>query len=443
MSLILLLIVAVAAFNIVAALVMVVNEKRSDIAILRTLGLAPGGVVGAFFTQGTRDRRERRTLLGVRARPAARVQRRDDRTGAREPVRLSRHGSQRLLHHRDSVGSAAAPGRARSSVTPSCSPCSPRSTPPPRRGHAPGRGAAVRVMRGGMPYELMIGRRYLRSSGNRFLSLHFGDLDAGRGDRRGGADRRPLGHERLRARAAQPHPRAWPTRRSGFGEGRLRLAGDRAPTTLGQPASSRSRPSSKARHADRRGERSVGRGRARRAAGVEERRVSAVRAAQLGRDSSALQPGSYRIVLGADSPGKLEVARGDTVVVVIAQGNVTPAGVVPRLRRFAVAGMFAAGMYEFDQGLRSSTCRTRRVCSGLATASRDCARDSTTRCRGAEGPREVAGPCGGRYYVSDWTRRQAQFLPFDRAHEADDVLHPAARGRGRGLQHRLDAGDGR
>jgi lipoprotein-releasing system permease protein len=46
------LVVAVAAFNIVAALVMVVNEKRSDIAILRTLGLAPRGIVGVFFTQG-------------------------------------------------------------------------------------------------------------------------------------------------------------------------------------------------------------------------------------------------------------------------------------------------------------------------------------------------------------------------------------------------------
>jgi lipoprotein-releasing system permease protein len=52
MSLILLLVVAVAAFNIVAALVMVVNEKRSDIAILRTLGLPPRGVVGVFLTQG-------------------------------------------------------------------------------------------------------------------------------------------------------------------------------------------------------------------------------------------------------------------------------------------------------------------------------------------------------------------------------------------------------
>lgn len=52
MSLILMLVVAVAAFNIVAALVMVVNEKRADIAILRTLGLEPRGIVGVFFTQG-------------------------------------------------------------------------------------------------------------------------------------------------------------------------------------------------------------------------------------------------------------------------------------------------------------------------------------------------------------------------------------------------------
>jgi lipoprotein-releasing system permease protein len=48
----LMLIVVVAAFNIVATLVMVVNDKRTDIAILRTLGLSPRGVVGIFFTQG-------------------------------------------------------------------------------------------------------------------------------------------------------------------------------------------------------------------------------------------------------------------------------------------------------------------------------------------------------------------------------------------------------
>jgi lipoprotein-releasing system permease protein len=52
MTLILMLIVAVAAFNIVAALVMVVNEKRTDIAILRTVGITPRAVVAVFMTQG-------------------------------------------------------------------------------------------------------------------------------------------------------------------------------------------------------------------------------------------------------------------------------------------------------------------------------------------------------------------------------------------------------
>ena len=53
MTAILMLIVAVAAFNIVASLVMVVSDKRTDIAILRTLGLSRGAVVAIFMTQGT------------------------------------------------------------------------------------------------------------------------------------------------------------------------------------------------------------------------------------------------------------------------------------------------------------------------------------------------------------------------------------------------------
>lgn len=52
MSLILLLIVAVAAFNIVAMLVMVVTDKRTDIAIVRTFGASPTRVMGIFITQG-------------------------------------------------------------------------------------------------------------------------------------------------------------------------------------------------------------------------------------------------------------------------------------------------------------------------------------------------------------------------------------------------------
>jgi lipoprotein-releasing system permease protein len=53
MFIILMLIVAVAAFNIVSTLVMVVTDKRSEIAILRTLGFTPRSVMGVFMVQGT------------------------------------------------------------------------------------------------------------------------------------------------------------------------------------------------------------------------------------------------------------------------------------------------------------------------------------------------------------------------------------------------------
>ncbi len=53
MFVILLMIVGVAAFNIVATLVMIVKEKQADIAILRTLGAGPRNILATFALQGT------------------------------------------------------------------------------------------------------------------------------------------------------------------------------------------------------------------------------------------------------------------------------------------------------------------------------------------------------------------------------------------------------
>ena len=52
-GLLLMLIVAVAAFNIISTLVMVVTDKKADIAILRTLGATPGAIMGIFMVQGS------------------------------------------------------------------------------------------------------------------------------------------------------------------------------------------------------------------------------------------------------------------------------------------------------------------------------------------------------------------------------------------------------
>ena len=53
MGLMLGVIIAIAAFNIVTSLIMMVTEKRSDIAVLRTLGLSRGGVIQIFMIQGS------------------------------------------------------------------------------------------------------------------------------------------------------------------------------------------------------------------------------------------------------------------------------------------------------------------------------------------------------------------------------------------------------
>jgi lipoprotein-releasing system permease protein len=52
MFILLSLVIAIAAFNLVSSLVMLVQDKQSDIAILRTLGLSPGGVMRVFVVQG-------------------------------------------------------------------------------------------------------------------------------------------------------------------------------------------------------------------------------------------------------------------------------------------------------------------------------------------------------------------------------------------------------
>ena len=64
-----------------------------------------------------------------------------------------------------------------------------------------------------------------------------------------------------------------------------------------------------------------------------------------------LQPGAWNIVLGVELARTLRVKPGDSVTLVAPGGQVTPAGTVPRLKRFTVAGTFEAGHFEYDSGL--------------------------------------------------------------------------------------------
>src|SRR5690606_31813451 len=65
----------------------------------------------------------------------------------------------------------------------------------------------------------------------------------------------------------------------------------------------------------------------------------------------SLLPGSWNIVLGSDLALQLGVGVGDKVVVYAASFSATPVGIVPKLRRFVVSGIFSAGMQEYDAGM--------------------------------------------------------------------------------------------
>jgi lipoprotein-releasing system permease protein len=64
-----------------------------------------------------------------------------------------------------------------------------------------------------------------------------------------------------------------------------------------------------------------------------------------------LQPGQFNIVLGKELARGLRVGVGDKVTMIAPQGQVTPAGVLPRLKQFTVGGIFEAGHHEYDSSL--------------------------------------------------------------------------------------------
>ncbi|MBS0611516.1 MAG: ABC transporter permease, partial [Proteobacteria bacterium] len=63
---------------------------------------------------------------------------------------------------------------------------------------------------------------------------------------------------------------------------------------------------------------------------------------------NALVPGEFRVILGSELARQLGVQTGDTVTLIAPSGQVTPAGVLPRLKQMTVAGTFNSGHYEYD-----------------------------------------------------------------------------------------------
>ncbi|MCW8855597.1 MAG: lipoprotein-releasing ABC transporter permease subunit [Gammaproteobacteria bacterium] len=84
---------------------------------------------------------------------------------------------------------------------------------------------------------------------------------------------------------------------------------------------------------------------------AEEPGVSEIADKMVSGTLDQLQPGHYGIILGRELANALGVYEGDKITVITPQANVTPVGVMPRLRRFTVTGVFEAGMHQFDRSM--------------------------------------------------------------------------------------------
>jgi lipoprotein-releasing system permease protein len=123
-----------------------------------------------------------------------------------------------------------------------------------------------------------------------------------------------------------------------------------------------------------------------------------------------LVDGAYNIVLGKDLARILGAAVGDKVTLVVPQAKVTPAGLLPRLRRFTVVGIFDIGMYEYDAALALVHLGDASRLFGLGEAVSGIRLKLDDLFAAPRVSREVALELPGRYFVSDWTQHHANFF---------------------------------
>lgn len=142
----------------------------------------------------------------------------------------------------------------------------------------------------------------------------------------------------------------------------------------------------------------------------EEPKVSEVGDNMVAGRLDDLRAGEFGIVLGRDSARLLNVTVGDKVTLVTPSANVSPAGILPRLKRFTVVGVFEVGMYEYDSALAllhlqdaQRLFRMDEGVSGVRLKLDDLFRAPFVA-------RELAQTLPGLYQVSDWTWQHANFF---------------------------------
>ena len=123
-----------------------------------------------------------------------------------------------------------------------------------------------------------------------------------------------------------------------------------------------------------------------------------------------LKAGEFGIILGAELARLLGVGRGEKVTLLTPQGNITPAGVMPRIKQFTVVGIFEAGMFEYDSGLALIHLQDAQKLLRLDEDVTGVRLKITELFRAPMVTRDLSQMLAGDFYVSDWTQSHSNFF---------------------------------
>ena len=124
----------------------------------------------------------------------------------------------------------------------------------------------------------------------------------------------------------------------------------------------------------------------------------------------ALKSGEFGIVLGAELARALSVQAGDKVVLIAPQGQVTPAGILPRLRQFTVVGIFSVDHFEYDSGLALVDMEDAQKLYRMGDRVTGVRLKLTDLFQAGEVSRDLSQRLGPEAYITDWTRLNANFF---------------------------------
>jgi len=142
----------------------------------------------------------------------------------------------------------------------------------------------------------------------------------------------------------------------------------------------------------------------------EEPKVSKIGGKMVSGKLADLKPGGFGIILGRELANAMGVFEGEKITVITPQANVTPVGVMPRLRRFTVVGVFEAGMHQFDRSMAIVHMQDAQKLFSMGEKVEGVRLKLDDMFSAKEVTYELDTSLGEDYWVRDWTKMHSNLF---------------------------------